>query len=107
MPGSRWVVFPSHVYVAGVDCRCASFDIACVADVTRFYLIRQGSMEEQIMRKAFDTPEGVYLPQHILYRQEEQFSDGLGYDGIDELRAKAANKVGMATFCFLSLCFVV
>lgn len=46
------------------------------------------------MRKAFDTPEDVYLPQHILYRQKEQFSDGVGYNWIDELRAKAAEEVG-------------
>ena len=46
------------------------------------------------MRKAFDTPEDPYLPQHILYRQKEQFSDGVGYNWIDELRGKAEQEVG-------------
>ncbi|CAN0054314.1 unnamed protein product, partial [Ectocarpus sp. 8 AP-2014] len=54
---------------------------------------QSGKIEKHIMRKAFDTPEDVYLPQHILYRQKEQFSDGVGYNWIDELRAKAAEEV--------------
>lgn len=58
-------------------------------------LTRQGKIEKHIMRAAFDTPEDVYLPQNILYRQKEQFSDGVGYSWIDELRAKAAEEVGM------------
>lgn len=31
---------------------------------------------------------GIYL-QHILYRQKEQFSDGVGYSWIDGLKAHA------------------
>lgn len=54
----------------------------------------QGKIEKYIMRKAFDTPEDPYLPQHILYRQKEQFSDGVGYNWIDELRGKAEQEVG-------------
>lgn len=50
------------------------------------------------MRKAFDTPEDPYLPQHILYRQKEQFSDGVGYNWIDELRGKAEHEVGSRLF---------
>lgn len=97
------------MYVAGVDCRCASFDIACVADVTRFYLIRQGSIEEQIMRKRLSTRRKAFTCRSTscTARRSSSATD-LGYDGIDELSAKATNKVGMATFCFLSLlCFVV
>mmetsp|Transcript_18291 Transcript_18291/g.41786 ORF Transcript_18291/g.41786 Transcript_18291/m.41786 type:complete len:498 (-) Transcript_18291:906-2399(-) len=33
-------------------------------------------IEKWAMRKAFDTPDDPYLPEHILYRQKEQFSDG-------------------------------
>jgi hypothetical protein len=33
-----------------------------------------------------------YLPQEVLFRQKEQFSDGVGYDWIDGLKAHA-NKV--------------
>jgi asparagine synthase (glutamine-hydrolysing) len=35
-------------------------------------------MEKYIIRKAFDTPDDAYLPDHILWRQKEQFSDGVG-----------------------------
>lgn len=45
------------------------------------------------MRKAFDTPEDPYLPENILYRQKEQFSDGVGYSWIDQLRDKAEMEV--------------
>lgn len=42
-------------------------------------------MEKYILRKAFDcSPEGkAYLPDSILWRQKEQFSDGVGYSWID------------------------
>jgi asparagine synthase (glutamine-hydrolysing) len=42
-------------------------------------------VEKYILRKAFDTPEKPYLPEEILWRQKEQFSDGVGYNWIDEL----------------------
>lgn len=70
-----------------------------------------------MLRKAFDDEESPYLPkvrhaekpvsvavydtkllmflalQHILYRQKEQFSDGVGYSWIDGLKAHAAKHV--------------
>jgi asparagine synthase (glutamine-hydrolysing) len=33
-------------------------------------------IEKWLMRKAFDTPDDPYLPDDILWRQKEQFSDG-------------------------------
>jgi hypothetical protein len=33
-------------------------------------------IEKWAMRKAFDTPDDPYLPDEILWRQKEQFSDG-------------------------------
>ena len=36
------------------------------------------------MRKAFDTPENPYLPSEVLWRQKEQFSDGVGYNWWEE-----------------------
>lgn len=61
------------------------------------------------MRKAFDTPEDPYLPPHILYRQKEQFSDGVGYSWIDQLREKAEHEVRLLLrwCCFLVLLFLV
>lgn len=43
-------------------------------------------IEKYILRKAFDTPENPYLPDEILWRQKEQFSDGVGYSWIDSLK---------------------
>lgn len=42
-------------------------------------------IEKYILRKAFDTPEQPYLPKEVLWRQKEQFSDGVGYNWIDQL----------------------
>ncbi|KIK49353.1 hypothetical protein CY34DRAFT_69866 [Suillus luteus UH-Slu-Lm8-n1] len=49
-------------------------------------------MEKYILRKAFDCrPEGTpYLPKSILWRQKEQFSDGVGYSWIDGIKDNAA-----------------
>lgn len=44
-------------------------------------------IEKYILRKAFDTPQNPYLPAEILWRQKEQFSDGVGYSWIDQLIA--------------------
>lgn len=41
--------------------------------------------EKYILRKAFDTPDQPYLPDEVLWRQKEQFSDGVGYSWIDTL----------------------
>ncbi|KAF7999141.1 hypothetical protein HF325_006673 [Metschnikowia pulcherrima] len=53
----------------------------------------EGKIEKYILRKAFDTSDepGVkpYLPEEILWRQKEQFSDGVGYSWIDGLKDAA------------------
>jgi len=42
--------------------------------------------------------------QHILYRQKEQFSDGVGYGWIDGLKAHAEKHVkNLNETCFLLL----
>lgn len=46
-------------------------------------------IEKAVLREAF---EG-YLPDSILWRQKEQFSDGVGYDWIDGLKAHAEAQV--------------
>jgi asparagine synthase (glutamine-hydrolysing) len=53
-----------------------------------------GKMEKYILRKAF---EG-YLPEDVLYRQKEQFSDGVGYGWIDYLKEYAEKTVSDAMF---------
>lgn len=48
-----------------------------------------GKMEKHILREAF---EG-YLPEEVLWRQKEQFSDGVGYSWIDSLVESAESHV--------------
>lgn len=56
-------------------------------------MITKERIEKYILRKAFDTtdePETpAYLPDSILWRQKEQFSDGVGYGWIDALKDNA------------------
>jgi len=55
-------------------------------------------IEKYILRKAFDTPDSPYLPDEILWRQKEQFSDGVGYGWIDSLRNLAETQVSDVQF---------
>lgn len=57
-------------------------------------------MEKYILRKAFDcAPDGKpYLPKSILWRQKEQFSDGVGYSWIDGMKDHAATVVSDEAF---------
>jgi asparagine synthase (glutamine-hydrolysing) len=48
-----------------------------------------GRMEKWILRKAFEE----FLPKNIVWRQKEQFSDGVGYGWIDTLKLLAAEQV--------------
>ncbi|KIY64233.1 glutamine-hydrolyzing asparagine synthase [Cylindrobasidium torrendii FP15055 ss-10] len=52
-------------------------------------------MEKYILRKAFDCSPGgkAYLPKSILWRQKEQFSDGVGYSWIDGIKDFAASVI--------------
>jgi asparagine synthase (glutamine-hydrolysing) len=60
-------------------------------------MITKERIEKYILRKAFDTtdePETKpYLPDSILWRQKEQFSDGVGYGWIDSLKDTAEKHV--------------
>lgn len=46
---------------------------------------QRGRIEKQFLREAC----AGYLPDNILWRQKEQFSDGVGYSWIDSLKAHA------------------
>ncbi|KAG7391968.1 asparagine synthetase [Phytophthora pseudosyringae] len=54
---------------------------------------KANKFEKYIIRKAFDDKERPYLPENILWRQKEQFSDGVGYGWIDSLKDLAEEKV--------------
>ncbi|KAM0557247.1 hypothetical protein ACHAPJ_005511 [Fusarium lateritium] len=60
-------------------------------------MITKEKLEKYIIRKAFDTAdepdEQPYLPDNILWRQKEQFSDGVGYGWIDALKDNAEKNV--------------
>ena len=45
-------------------------------------MIKDGKMEKWVLRKAFEE----LLPEEVVWRQKEQFSDGVGYDWIDTLK---------------------
>jgi len=45
-------------------------------------MTNEGKMEKWILRKAFEE----YLPDSVVWRQKEQFSDGVGYNWIDTLK---------------------
>lgn len=48
-----------------------------------------GKIEKSVIREAFRGD----LPEEILFRQKEQFSDGVGYGWIDGIQGHAASKV--------------
>ncbi|HPA02228.1 MAG TPA: asparagine synthase-related protein, partial [Chiayiivirga sp.] len=52
----------------------------------------RGRIEKQFLREAF----AGYLPDSVLWRQKEQFSDGVGYSWIDSLKAHAEQQVSDA-----------
>lgn len=52
-------------------------------------MAKDGKIEKWILRKAFED----YLPQSIVWRQKEQFSDGVGYSWIDTLKKVASEQV--------------
>lgn len=68
-------------------------DVAMRMDASH-KMVRKGEagpqrMEKGVLRQAFDG----YLPEQILWRQKEQFSDGVGYGWIDGLKAHAESQV--------------
>ncbi len=52
-------------------------------------MVGNGRMEKWVVRKAFED----LLPESVVWRQKEQFSDGVGYGWIDTLKQIAKDKV--------------
>ncbi|CAI5455947.1 unnamed protein product [Caenorhabditis angaria] len=61
--------------------------------------------EKYVLRSAFNNDERPYLPHEILWRQKEQFSDGVGYSWIDSLMQHCADQVSDADFAQASQLF--
>ena len=52
-------------------------------------MIKNGRIEKWVLREAFKD----YLPESVLWRQKEQFSDGVGYSWIDSLKELVQKEV--------------
>lgn len=57
-------------------------------------MAKNGRMEKWIIRKAFEE----YLPKSVVWRQKEQFSDGVGYNWIDSLKTITSEQVSDEQF---------
>lgn len=55
-------------------------------------------IEKAVLRRAFDDSKNPYLPASVLWRQKEQFSDGVGYSWIDGLKAYAEDVISDEEF---------
>ena len=77
----------------GVEARVPFLDKSFIENVIKIQpslkLNKEKKIEKYILRSAFDclgSNGEKYLPDEILWRQKEQFSDGVGYDWIDGLK---------------------
>jgi asparagine synthase (glutamine-hydrolysing) len=66
-------------------------------------MIKGERIEKWILRKAFED----YLPESIVWRQKEQFSDGVGYDWIDTLKKVVEDQISDKKMDEASLIFPV
>jgi len=57
-------------------------------------MIKNGRIEKWVLREAFKD----YLPESVLWRQKEQFSDGVGYSWIDSLKELVSEEVSDSDF---------
>ncbi|MBQ4847760.1 MULTISPECIES: asparagine synthase B [unclassified Pseudoalteromonas] len=77
----------------GVEARVPFLDKEFVDIAMRsnpdYKMCKDGRIEKHILREAFDG----YLPDSVLWRQKEQFSDGVGYSWIDSLKAHVNDQV--------------
>ena len=77
----------------GIEARVPFLDKEFMDIAMRFNPVEKmatnGRMEKWSLRKAFES----YLPESIVWRQKEQFSDGVGYNWIDTLKQQAIEKV--------------
>lgn len=87
----------------GLECRPPFLDTCFVENVLRIpsehkMITKERPIEKFLLRHAFDkdpkTGENLnYLPHDVLWRQKEQFSDGVGYSWIDEIQNYAKSRV--------------
>ena len=77
----------------GIEARVPFLDTRFLDTAMRVHarqkMVAKGGMEKHILRDAFRGR----LPDEILWRQKEQFSDGVGYSWIDSLKAYAGDRI--------------
>ena len=83
----------------GVEVRVPFLDkqfLECAVPIKQDYKLKE--IEKYVLRKAFDLFEEdgktpMYLPKSVLWRQKEQFSDGVGYNWVDSLVKKTEENI--------------
>ncbi len=77
----------------GVEARVPFLDTAFVDHAmsipARHKMVGERGIEKELLREAF----AGWIPESVLWRQKEQFSDGVGYGWIDALKDLAAQRV--------------
>lgn len=81
-----------EVRVPFLDKKFLEVAMGKIASETKMVDPKRRPIEKYILREAFSKPstEQTYLPDSVLWRQKEQFSDGVGYEWIDALKKHAA-----------------
>ena len=78
----------------GVECRIPFLDREfveyCMRDINPVLKMPKDKYEKWILRKTFEN----YLPEKIMWRRKEQFSDGVGHAWIDTLKKKTFEQCG-------------
>ena len=71
--------------------------IECAFKINPQQKHKNNTIEKYCLRKAFDVKDEngkpVYLPDSVLWRQKEQFGDGVGYSWIDTIRNLGENQI--------------
>lgn len=70
-------------------------------------MLWQGKIQKHITRKALDTPDDACVPAvaHPVPPEGAIQCRGVGYDWLDELRAKAADEMRIAMSLFVLCCW--
>lgn len=80
----------------GIEARVPFLDLQFIETAMQLdpheKMITSERMEKHILREAF----ADLLPESIAWRQKEQFSDGVGYSWIDQLKAYAEEEISTA-----------
>jgi len=95
---------------AGVEARVPFLDLdflqtSMSVDAKLKQCIAGKKIEKYVLREAFDDQQDPYLPAEILWRQKEQFQDGVGYSWVDGLKAYTESMVTDAEFAMKEVLF--